>query len=168
MTEHTKFEIRKDIDTSELPEYIDKPEYVKNKTVGYGLMAVGWTLWMWLFLPILTLLFWWFEGSTIYEQVLIHQEPASGLSLLKIIFVIGILIGCLLVWASYNWVRFNGRERRKTPEPVSTEQLASSFKVEAADIETLRAANNITLHYDENGVLYHYDINVSHPPKKPA
>ena len=44
MTEHTKFEIRKDIDTSELPEYIDKPEYVKNKTVGYGLMAVGWTI----------------------------------------------------------------------------------------------------------------------------
>ena len=37
----------KDESKLELPEYIDRPEYVRNKSVGYSLQIVGWFVFMW-------------------------------------------------------------------------------------------------------------------------
>ena len=45
-----------------------------------------------------------------------------------------IFIAVLLLWATYNWVRFAGKERRSAPVSVNEEQLAVSFKVNPVDI----------------------------------
>ena len=47
----------KDESKLELPEYIDRPEYVRNKSVGYSLQIVGWFVFMWLFMPLITVFF---------------------------------------------------------------------------------------------------------------
>ena len=78
----TEFKIIKDESLLELPEYIDRPEYVQRKSAGYGLMALGWMLWMWLFLPVLTLLFWWFEGNVVYAQITRQTEPMTSISIM--------------------------------------------------------------------------------------
>lgn len=148
----------KDVSELELPEYIDKPEYVKRKTAGYGLMAVGWMLWMWLFIPLLTLLFWWFEGTVVYTQVVMQSKPMTGISVLKLIVCIGIFIGCLFIWASYNWARFHGEDRRKAAENVNATMLAISFSVQEDDILKMRKAKNITLHYSDEGELEDFKI----------
>lgn len=153
------FKIIQDESLLEIPEYIDKPEYVKRKSAGYGLMAVGWMLWMWLFLPLLTLVFWWFEGTVVYSQVMDQSQPMTSLTIMKLIFSIGIFICCLFVWASYNWMRFHGEDRRKAPENAQDEDLAKSFHVKASDIATMRESKNITLHYTDDGQLEHYKIN---------
>lgn len=159
MIDKQELHLIKDVSKLELPEYIDQPEYVKNKTVGYGLLIVGWTLWMWLFLPLLTFLFWWFEGNTIYQQlVVVDQKTPTGLTLLNMMSIIGVLMLSLWIWASYNWIRFNGRERRQSSQPLSAQQLAEGFDVSINDIEVLRQANNITLYYDDEGLLNNYDI----------
>lgn len=159
MTDKQEFHLIEDVSKLELPEYIDQPEYVKNKTVGYGLLVIGWALWMWLFLPLLTLLFWWFEGSTIYEQLIIaDRKQPMGLTLLNMMLIIGLLILSLWLWASYNWIRFHGQDRRQKSRPLSFEQLAVSFDVTVKDIQVLRQANNITLYYDDDGLLEKYDI----------
>lgn len=160
MINNQKFEVIKDISKLEIPEYIDKPEYVRNKSVGYGLLFAGWALWIWLFLPALTIVFWWFEGNVIYQQlVLVEQQASTGLSLLNMAFIISALILTLLIWASYNWARFSGPDRRKSPAPLTNEQLAMSFKLSVTDIEALHKSNNITLYYHDDGLLEHYDLN---------
>lgn len=36
----------------DIPQYIDRPEYVKNKWAGFSLQILGWSLWMWLIMPL--------------------------------------------------------------------------------------------------------------------
>lgn len=166
MIDKQEFHLIKDISKLELPEYIDKPEYVKNKTVGYGLLVIGWTIWMLLFLPLLTFLFWWFEGHTIYQQlVVVNQESPEGLTLLTMMLIIGLLMLSLWFWASYNWIRFNGRDRRQGAQPLNAEQLAAGFDVSVNDIIVFRETKNITLYYDDEGLLKNYDIKAD-PLKK--
>ena len=155
----TEFKIIKDESLLELPEYIDRPEYVQRKSAGYGLMALGWMLWMWLFLPVLTLLFWWFEGNVVYAHITSQTEPMTSISIMKLITTIGLFICGLFLWASYNWVRFDGEDRRKAPENASDKDLAHSFDVKANDIVSMRQSKNITLHYSEEGQLERYHIN---------
>ena len=148
----------------ELPEYIDRPEYVRNKSVGYSLQIVGWFMFMWLFLPLITLFFWWVEGKTIYQQMMVQAAPTSSLSLVHLSIMISIFIALLLVWASYNWIRFSGKERRSAPVSVNDQQLALSFKVSTADIRSLQQAKNITLYYDKDGQLEFFEA--THQLKK--
>lgn len=54
MTKVYKFYLIEDESKLELPEYIDQPEYVRNKSAGYSLQIVGWFMFMWLFMPVLT------------------------------------------------------------------------------------------------------------------
>ncbi|WP_252718151.1 PgaD family protein [Acinetobacter ursingii] len=53
----------------DIPQYIDRPEYVKNKWAGFSLQILGWSLWMWLIMPLFTVFLWWFEGQNIYKQL---------------------------------------------------------------------------------------------------
>ncbi|WP_353144311.1 poly-beta-1,6-N-acetyl-D-glucosamine biosynthesis protein PgaD [Acinetobacter pragensis] len=154
-----EFHVIKDLSLLELPEYIDKPEYVRRKSAGYGLMAIGWVIWMWLFLPVLTLLFWWFEGTVVYTQVVEQTQPMTSISVLKLMVCIGIFISALFIWASYNWVRFHGEDRRQSPENIDDAGLARSFNIQPHEIVQMRQSKNITLHYSEEGQLEDYQIN---------
>lgn len=154
-----KFHIVKDESKLELPAYIDQPEYVRNKSVGYSLQIVGWFAFMWLFMPLLTVLFWWVEGETIYQQLVIQAAPDSQLSLMNIILMIVIFICALLLWATYNWIRFYNRERRSTPLAIDEQQIAKSFKVNKVDILNMQQAKNLTLYYDNKGKLEFFEIN---------
>ena len=144
----------------ELPEYIDKPEYVRRKGAGYSLMALGWLMWMWLFAPLLTGLLWWLEGQVVYAQVMGQEQPMTSISLMKLSFGIGVLIVCLLAWASYNWARFHRAERRRPLDNATEEELAQSFAIEPRDIVQMRRAKNMTLHYSEQGQLQNYAVNL--------
>ena len=149
----------KDESKLELPEYIDRPEYVRNKSVGYSLQIAGWFIFMWLFMPLITVFFWWFEGKTIYQQMVVQAAPNSQLSLMNITVMILLSICVLLLWASYNRVRFAGDERRTAPLEVDEQQLALSFKVNTTDILTMQQAKNLTLYYDDKGMLEFFEAN---------
>ncbi|WP_407308373.1 poly-beta-1,6-N-acetyl-D-glucosamine biosynthesis protein PgaD [Acinetobacter sp.] len=154
-----KYNLIKDESKLQLPEYIDRPEYVRNKSMGYSLQIVGWFIFMWLFMPLLTVFFWWVEGKTIYQQMVVQATPDSQLSLMNMIVMIVIFIGVLLLWATYNWIRFYNRERRSTPLAIDEHQLALSFKVNKTDILNMQQAKNLTLYYDNKGKLEFIELN---------
>lgn len=159
MTDSKKYYLIEDESKLELPEYIDRPEYVRNKSMGYTLQITGWLIFMWLFMPLLTVFFWWVEGKTIYQQMIIQAAPDSQLSLMNIIVMIAIFICVLLLWATYNWVRFHGKDLRRAPLAIDEQQLASSFKVNKTDILNMQQAKNLTLYYDNKGKLEFFEIN---------
>lgn len=142
----------------DIPDYIDQPEYVKNKSAGYTLMIVAWLIWACLFLPALTALFWWFQGSVAYEQLIIESKPESAISLIVLMFMILILVACLIVWASYNWFRFGQNEKRSAAPNVANSKLSESFDIGQHHLDELQQSYNITLYYGEAGQLYAYEV----------
>lgn len=159
MQKTENFKIITDENLLDIPSYIDRPEYVRNKTAGYSLLALGWITWMWLFLPLLTVLFWLFEGNLVYEQLIVAEMPRKPLNLFHLTGLITFFILCLFIWASYNWYRFHNNEKRLFPSNVMPSELAHSFRVSTTDIKRLQYADNITLHYSEDGELTTYDLN---------
>lgn len=150
--------IESDLEKLDLPTYIDRPEYVKNPKVGYALQAVGWLVWMWLFLPIITVILWLYEAHVFFVQI-INQPLEETLGNL---FVIGIVIGVLIVlylgWAFYNWFRFHGKERRSFIASTADQSIAQFFDIETNDVVHMKEAKILTLHYDDGGQLVNYDI----------
>ncbi|MCF9045930.1 poly-beta-1,6-N-acetyl-D-glucosamine biosynthesis protein PgaD [Acinetobacter nectaris] len=65
----------------------------------------------------------------------------------------------LLSWASYNWIRFRNNERRKKPLNTPLNQLAQSFDVTVHELNELQKYQNLTLYYDINGKLTHFNQN---------
>ncbi len=144
--------------TLDIPEYIDVPEYVTDRTGGYTLMALGWLAWMWLFMPIIALGLWWFESNLILDHVLRDKAPYHGLTLLELALLITVAFSCLLLWASYNWIRFNGADRRSAPKPIELQQIAQSFELEQQALLDMVQAKHLTLYYDQDGKIEHYAI----------
>lgn len=159
MQKNKIFQVITDETQLDIPDYIDRPEYVRNKTAGYSLLALGWIMWMWLFMPILTLFFWWFKGNIVYEQLVVKITPQKLENLIYLSELISFLILSLLLWASYNWYRFRNKEKRLFPISVNSSDLARSFSVSIVDIERLQQAENITLYYGEKGEISAYDLN---------
>ncbi|KGT47298.1 poly-beta-1,6-N-acetyl-D-glucosamine biosynthesis protein PgaD [Acinetobacter sp. HR7] len=142
----------------DIPEYIDVPEYVKDRTGGYTLMTLGWMAWAWLFMPLVSLALWWFQSNLVIGQVLSEHTSYQGLTLIKLTILIVVAFLCLLIWASYNWIRFNGVDRRSAPKPVELQQIASSFALDKHALLEMVQAKNLTLHYNREGKLEQYDI----------
>lgn len=142
----------------DIPEFIDVPEYVSDRTSGYTLMALGWMAWIWLFMPLVSLGLWWFESSLIFDHVLRDHKPYQGMTLLELALLIIVAFLSLLLWASYNWIRFNRIDRRSAPRPVELQEIAYSFDVEKHALLEMVQAKHLILYYDQGGRLEQYDI----------
>ena len=147
-----------DSEELDIPDYIDKPEYVRNKTANYVLQTVGWFGLMWLFFPIVSAVLWLFEGHLIYDYVWVDQR-AEIKTLYHLALLVALSASILLIWASYNWIRFRGEDRRSKASNSSAELLALQFAVESSALVELRQAQRITLFYDDQGHLRKYEIN---------
>ncbi|MCU4413550.1 poly-beta-1,6-N-acetyl-D-glucosamine biosynthesis protein PgaD [Acinetobacter sp. WU_MDCI_Axc73] len=152
-----KSDIHSELHSVDIPEYIDRPEYVKNKWAGFSLQILGWSLWMWLIMPLFTILLWWFEGQNIYKQLFLSLNNNGRYSLYMLVSCIMVLIMILFVWASYNWIRFYNVQRRNIPEPATEAQIAQSFNLNVCDIHMMKSSKNITIHFDDDGNLVKYE-----------
>lgn len=146
--------IEKDLSKLDLPNYIDQPEYVTNKMAGYGLQIVGWFLWIWLFIPLLTFFLWWYQSSLINTH-LFEQDLESHLHHFKwVAMVILTLMLMLIIWASSNWYCFYRREEHKKPKLtpiVDMQAQADFFEVNGVKLIKMKHQKIVTIHYDEHG-----------------
>ncbi len=146
-----------DVEVLDIPEYIRQTEYVKNKTANYTLQTIGWFCLMWLLFPLVSLFLWIFEGHLIYDYVWV-DHVSEVKTLLHLLLLIGLSALILILWASYNWLRFHGDDRRSKAPNSSVELLASQFMVSTESLSELQKSQRIILHYDEQGYLTRYDL----------
>ncbi|WP_336169883.1 poly-beta-1,6-N-acetyl-D-glucosamine biosynthesis protein PgaD [Acinetobacter sp. 161(2023)] len=146
-----------EIEVLDIPEYIDQPEYVKNKAANYTLQTIGWVCLMWLLFPLVSLFLWFFEGHLIYDYVWV-DNIAEVKTLLHLLLLICLSALVLILWASYNWLRFHGDDRRSKAPNSSVELLASQFTVSTESLSELQKAQRVVLHYDDHGHLKKYDL----------
>lgn len=154
--QHTHIETNEDL--LDIPQYIDQPNFVKKKAGCYLLQMTGWTIWTSLFIPIVTIVLWLYQGRLIKNYLFAEDLQVQLWNLFWLAVVIGICCTLLLLWAGYNWIRYRHSQQQKQVANVTQRDLAADFLVTPQQLSALQNAKNIVLHYDQQGILSDYEL----------
>ena len=159
MQQSKSYWIESDAKRLDLPQYIDQAKFVKNKKGHQTLQFFGWAFWSFLFMPILTLLLWVFQGNLIRNYIFAEKLNVQLLNIAWLALLIVICGASLLLWASFNWIRFRKQKIAPLIQNVSTQVLAGYLEISPQELDSMKHSKRVVLYYDENGVLYDYQMN---------
>ena len=116
--------------------------------------GIGWTVWAYLWRPLLTLLVWGF-GVEVAGHQWIELDGLAGLHdfTFHVMPYGWVLCAALLAWASANYWRFHGSERRKMRPLSSLEADSEWARVPLDALAEARLRRNLVCYHDEEGHL---------------
>lgn len=118
-----------------------------------------WVIWIYLWLPLISLVAWWAGFHLFYEEMILQS---GYLALSDLVSWYGMIILSIAIiflsWAGYNRLRFRGKERRKRAGTVRKADIARQFEVEVGQIDRWHRAKRLTIHHNENGRIDHVDV----------
>ncbi|TVP43467.1 MAG: poly-beta-1,6-N-acetyl-D-glucosamine biosynthesis protein PgaD [Gemmatimonadales bacterium] len=132
---------------------IERPDLQpRRERIVYGtITAVAWALWMYLWLPLVTLVAWYFGARAFIREVVIPDRVtllATGATYLLVILILG---GALLVWSRYNLRRFGGEDRRTASAPLGREEIQAWFAIPATTLDFMRSEGSVVVQHGEAG-----------------
>ncbi len=113
-----------------------------------------WGIWFFLWIPIVTVVAWYFGFSLVYFEMFEmggYETAIDDFS--RFLTVVALLGGSLSVWASYNYFRFRGVDRRAAQKPVTQEEIADFFEIEYLLLKKAKHANLVSVSFDEDGKI---------------
>ncbi len=138
------------------PLIIERPEWqsMRQKTI-YGTITLGfWVIWGYLFSPILSAIAWLFGLEIAYENMIGLGGYKGFLQLTAYYLLIIILLGgSLLLWASYNYYRFRGVDRRRARPEVDVTDLSVLFDLDASLLTEWQDHKKLTVYHDTHGLI---------------
>lgn len=132
------------------PPIINRPEGEgRGSRVAWRMLtAVAWLAYLYLWLPLITLVAWMAGAHTAYERLYV-QEQGMHSFLLLVLPVIALVCGAaLLGWAEYNRARFGNGERRSAMPSVGQDAVALALGADDATVYTLRSQRIVTVAMD--------------------
>ncbi len=131
----------------------DRPELQarRHRWVYSTLTLVAWMLWMYLWLPVVTLAAWYLGARTFIREIVIPDPRTMATLALGYLIVVVILGVALVVWSRYNLRRFRGRERRHASHPVSDREMQEWFRISPEKMERLRWEGSLIIEHDDEG-----------------
>lgn len=122
-----------------------------RRTVWGMVTAACWGFYVYLLMPLLTLLL-WLCGIRIVRFELYQREHAVEPFLMMILPALALACALLLVtWAEYNRWRFAGRkERRSNQADAGRLEIALGLGASASLARSLAAAKSVILHMDDD------------------
>jgi biofilm PGA synthesis protein PgaD len=136
-----------------MPEIIieDKPELrgAARTTVEWVFTTLMWALWLYLFLPMVTVVLWAAGLHYLYHTVI---EPAVltqviEMSIRLVVFVLLVFIA-LRGWGYYNYYAFGRLNRRKQSAAITPADLARHFGLSEHRLRMLQNEKEIVLSND--------------------
>ncbi len=122
------------------------------------LTAAMWGIYLYLWLPLVSLVAWLFGIQLFYHELI---EAGGYLELLDKVALYATVIPAIFVviisWSLSNRRRFRGQERRNEVSEISPAEMTAFFDVTTGEFERLRAASRIVIAIDENGRIEHID-----------
>lgn len=115
---------------------------------------VAWTLWVSLWLPLLTLIAWLLGLNDVYIKLgLAHPFRAVGdLNLvLSVAFMCALSLGS---WAFYNRIRFAGKQKRHANRLVDITEMAPALEASLHTARQLRSSRRSVLHFTSSGAMF--------------
>lgn len=113
-----------------------------------------WSAWVYLWNPLVNLLFWLLGFEFAYDQLYLEGglsglKEKAGYYLLALTFT----AGSLMLWATINFLRFRGIERRKPRAQADIPLIAESFGRSHEEISFWKNSRSMVAHFDEHGHL---------------
>ncbi|MBA4388853.1 MAG: poly-beta-1,6-N-acetyl-D-glucosamine biosynthesis protein PgaD [Verrucomicrobia bacterium] len=138
------------------PEIIDFPKLTTNVRWGAEttITLAAWTLWLYLLLPLVTMLLW----AAGFRMVFVQQFMLSSAEVLATVsgwYLLGVLaIGLVLEGFSiYNRRKFGELDRRKVPTPVADGELAAAYGVDVDTVIKARNARILVVRFKAGGLV---------------
>ncbi|TVP77726.1 MAG: poly-beta-1,6-N-acetyl-D-glucosamine biosynthesis protein PgaD [Gemmatimonadales bacterium] len=138
---------------SETELIFDRPELQarRHRWAYTTLTLIAWVVWMYLWLPLITLLAWYFGIRALIREAVI-PDPGTVLSIAAIyLLVVAILGGILIGWSRYNLRRFGGKDRRKEARGVPASEVAAHFGIREDTLADMRAGRSLVLSHSPGG-----------------
>lgn len=132
------------------PEILYRPDLqpIGQRTLYSVLTLVAWTVWLYLFVPLLSLLAWWFGVDRFSRYLLTPADRSDLLTLLGYAGVVVVSAIVIVTWSFYNLKRYGGLDRRKPVPPVSDEDLRQRHGIDAATLAALRQERRLVVQLD--------------------
>lgn len=138
------------------PLIIDRPDLQawEQKAFFGALTAAFWVLWVFLWLPLVTLLGWVFFGYQFQFHMINLGGYQGFMDLLKIYALIILFMnGALIAWAKYNHLRFRGIDRRKEVASPGLSELAMLQGETMQTISNWQSYQVMTVQHDAQGAI---------------
>jgi len=115
---------------------------------------VAWTLWISLWLPVLTLIAWLLGLEDAFNQ-LGFMHPMHAANDLSIVLTIAVVCALSMgSWSQYNRVRFTGKQRRRGNRTVDITEMAPALAASVETAHQLRAGQRSVIHFAQDGWMF--------------
>lgn len=124
---------------------------VMQRNLYASLTVLAWFAWIWLWLPLITLVAWLLGFDHAYGRVVLDNVEHGFSDLMFLLRCASACALILVLWIGYNYLRFGGRERRREVEQVEPETIAHYFGANEIVSDRLRRMRRSVLHVDPSG-----------------
>ena len=110
-----------------------------------GITGVFWLLYLYLWLPLITLAMWLLGVNNALVELYIPEGRVDAYLLVALPRIALVCAAVLSTWAEYNRQRFQGMDRRTAAEPVGIETIALGLGASSDVAAAMRAGKRMTL-----------------------
>ncbi|MGD8514400.1 MAG: poly-beta-1,6-N-acetyl-D-glucosamine biosynthesis protein PgaD [Granulosicoccaceae bacterium] len=140
-----------------MSELIIETPHLQNLRQRYGfatLTLVFWMLWLYLWLPMISLVAWLFGINVFYYHMI---ELGGYLGFLKLLGWYTVTVLAIAVvygsWMLVNIFRFRGKDKRRPVEHVTDAQVAEFFRLEPAFMSRFEASRSVIVYQAADGQI---------------
>jgi biofilm PGA synthesis protein PgaD len=135
---------------------LNMPDLVaKHTKIGSSVVtAVCWMFFVYLWMPLITLIAWFISADHAYDEIRFAHE-ITNLERLTVIYGLIVLAlgGSLLLWAWKEYLRFHNVNRRREPIAVENAELAAYTNLQADHIGTWQHTRRMVAHHASDGSI---------------
>ncbi|WP_410209997.1 poly-beta-1,6-N-acetyl-D-glucosamine biosynthesis protein PgaD [Aquirhabdus sp.] len=144
--------LSKNVKHLDVPQFIDRPELQSQgqRTTSAVLAMIGWTCWLYLFLPLLTIGGWLVSYRRV-DQYIVQNQNGFYEQVNLLVPLVVIMGSLLLLWATYNWMRFRGESRRVASRNATSQEIAIHFAIPTRVVSQAQHCRVNVFHFDEAG-----------------
>lgn len=130
---------------------IDRPDLqspAKRALLGL-LTAVLWTFYVYLLLPVATLLAWYVGYTAVHEEMVMRRGWEALMHMIGWYSLVVLVMGIIQIgWASINWARFRGtRDRRRLREREVDMEVQKMFLTDTTEFPAWKNAKRIVVRH---------------------
>ena len=130
----------------------------RQRTLYGALTLAFWAFWIYLWVPVIALLAWALGVQQAYKYMVVLGGYHDVINLLGLYSLIILLLGGgLVVWATYNIVRFRGVEARTAALPVTPLEIARDFNQNAESVARWQREQRLYVTHDAQGGIAHVE-----------
>jgi biofilm PGA synthesis protein PgaD len=126
----------------------------------YGALTIlFWGFWFYLWVPLLALLAWLLGLQQAYKYMVVLRGYEEVLRVVGLYgLVILLLGGGLLLWATYNILRFGGVENRAAALPVTAAEIGRAFGQDPDAVRRWQAEQRLLVAHDDDGRIQQVEV----------